>query len=414
VIRGRASLSMFVAQAVQKRVSGRRCCSPLDVLSVVETKGYAMSGRWIRTSAIAWLCVAVLAGVPATSAAWTQEKTKDPSTTEDALLEVSCWNASECEAVGTYRLSQPEPLAERLSGGKWKEEAPPVPTGVLNGVSCPTKEFCMASGVYQKSGKETAFADEYVSGTWSELPVTLPSSRRSEFDRVSCPTTEMCMMVGVFENSSGELLPFAEQWTHAHGVTLETTPGAAEAVLIGVSCVSTEECMAVGWTKKAVLSDRWSGGTWTQTTSASSSLSPVRLFGVDCISETVVECIGVGWGTSSGKVVTMAERWTKAGGWVASSPKNPNTTKDLLAAVGCFSGSECIGVGEEEEGPKEEALIEKLASGSWSVETPATVSVAHKGVRLLGLSCQVGGSACMAVGYYLNASGDRETLAEHN
>ncbi len=372
-----------------------------------------MSERWIRASAIAGLCAAVLAGVPATaSAMWERETTNNPLTTEDALLEVSCWSASECVAVGTYeKAGVPEPLAERLTGGTWTDEFPGSVAAVLSGVSCASSRVCVATGstpAYQ------SIAYEYTSvHGWKKLALTLPGSAvRSELDRVSCPTTEMCMMVGVYEISGGERLSFAEKWTPS-GVTLETTPGSTEAVLIGVSCVTAEECMAVGWTGGAVLSDRWSGGTWTQTTSASSSLSPRRLFGVDCISETVVECIGVGWGTKS-IVEPMSEEWTEAGGWVAASTKAPNATKDLLAAVGCFSKRKCIGVGEQNEEPKEEALIEKLEGTSSTVETPATLPTGVKRSRLLGLSCQVGGSKCMAVGYYVNTSGVRQTLAEHN
>jgi hypothetical protein len=372
-----------------------------------------MSGRWIRASAIAGLCAAVLAGVPATaSAMWERETTKNPSTTEDALLEVSCWSASECVAVGTYEKSGvPEPLAERLSGGMWTNEFPGSVAAVLSGVSCASSLVCIATG---STSAYQSIAYEYTSvHGWKKLALTLPGSAvRSELDRVSCPTTEMCMMVGVYETSGGERLSFAEKWTPS-GVTLETTPGTAEAVLIGVSCVTTKECMAVGWEKGlgAVLSDRWSGGTWTQTTSATSSLSPLRLFGVDCLSNTVVECTAVGWGTKS-IVEPMSEEWTEAGGWVAAKTSSPSVTKDLLAAVGCFSKRKCIGVGEQNEEP--EALIEKLEGTSAAVETPATLPTGVKTSRLLGLSCQVGGSKCMAVGYYVNTSGIRQTLAEHN
>jgi hypothetical protein len=70
-------------------------------------------------------------------------------------------------------------------------------------------------------------------------------------------------------------------------------------------------------------------------------------------------------------------------------------------------------VGEQNKEPNEEALIEKLSGGSWTVEPPATVAGAVSS-RLLGISCQVGGSECMAVGYYVNSSGERRTLAESN
>jgi hypothetical protein len=79
--------------------------------------------------------------------------------------------------------------------------------------------------------------------------------------------------------------------------------------------------VAVGWTNKAVLSDEWAGEKWTLMKSASSSYSPVRLFGVDCLYPELSDCTGVGWGTSSGTELTMSEEFTKTGGWVAASTK---------------------------------------------------------------------------------------------
>jgi hypothetical protein len=354
---------------------------------------------------------------------WTKEETVNPSSEENELGEVSCWSTGKCVAVGLYvntSKHESEPLVERLSGGTWTQETAPLPTlavggGNFNGVSCPTKEFCMASGVYINSaGRENAFADEYTSaGGWKELSPSLPGPGQSQLDRVSCPTSEMCMLVGVYE-SLGELLPYAQKWTSAHGSTLEYPPGASQGVLLGVSCLTAEECMAVGWTNGTVLSDEWSGGTWTRTKSASSSYSPVKLYGVDCVMSALEGCTGAGWGTSSGTELTMSEEWTKAGGWVTASTQDPSTAKNKLWAVGCWEKSKCIGVGEESKSPKEAALIERL-EGRWStVETPAPVTGAESS-RLGGISCQQEKDAnCTAVGWYVNKSGQAVTLAESN
>jgi hypothetical protein len=267
--------------------------------------------------------------------------------------------------------------------------------------------------VHQLGGQKKAFAEDYTPTGWSELSASLPSPGQSELDRVSCPTSAMCMMVGVYE-LPGELLPYAQKWTSAKGSTLEYPPGSSEGVLIGVSCADTTECMAVGWTKKAVLSDEWSGGTWTQTKSASSSYSPVALLGVDCLMPELKDCTGVGWGTSSGTELTMSEEWTKTGGWVTASTKNPSGTRDKLWAVGCWEKSKCIAVGEENELRKEAALIEKLEGSSSTVETPATVTGAETS-RLGGISClQQSSPNCMAVGWYDNKSGQTVALAESN
>jgi hypothetical protein len=382
-----------------------------------------MRKRWIGTSAMAVVCAAVLASVPASaSAAWTKEATVNPSSVANELEEVSCWSAGKCVAVGMYENSknEPEPLVERLSGGTWTKETAPLPAaavegGYFNGVSCPTSEFCVASGVYHNSGGEsTAFEDEYTTvGKWKELAVSLPGTAlQSQFDRVSC-VVEKCMAVGVYEVVGSKLLPFAEHWTSAHGSSLEYPPGAAEGVLLGVSCVDSEECMAVGWTNKVVLSDEWTGGTWTRTTSASSSYSPVKLEGVDCLGPEL-NCTGVGWGTSSGTELTMSEEFTKTGGWLAASTKNPSATKDTLTAVGCWEKSKCMGVGEEGKSPTQAALIEKLEGSSSAVETPATLTGAENS-RLLGISClQQNTSDCMAVGWYATSSEGIRTIAESN
>jgi hypothetical protein len=240
-----------------------------------------MSERWIRSSAIAVFCAAMLAGVPASAnATWTKEATVNPSTSgENELGEVSCWSAGKCVAVGLWldeSTSKVEPLVERLSGGTWTKETAPMPKtakkGILNGVSCPTAEFCLASGGYESSGgSETAFEDEYTSASkeWKLVTVSLPGTAlASLFVRVSCSSETMCMTVGAYEKTGPEVVPFAEHWTKS-GSSLEYPPGVTEGVLIGVSCVYAGECMAVGWTNNAVLSDRWHEGTWSQTTSAS-------------------------------------------------------------------------------------------------------------------------------------------------
>jgi hypothetical protein len=354
---------------------------------------------------------------------WTKTATANPSHEVNELGEVSCWSAGNCVAVGQYLDESDhkyEPLVERLSAGTWTVETAPLPagasSGVFNGISCPTKEFCMASGWYASSKGADAFAYEYTStGGWEELSPSLPGTGQSELDRVSCPTSAMCMMVGVYELFPGERLPYAQKWTSAHGSTVEYLPGASEGVLIGVSCVTAEECMAVGWTNKAVLADEWSGGTWTQTKSASSSYSPVALRGVDCVTTALVGgCTGVGAGTSSGTELAVSEGWTTTGGWVTAGAQDPSITKDKLWAVGCWERSKCIGVGEENKSPKEAALIERL-EGPWStVEIPATVTGAENS-KLGGISClQERSLNCVTVGWLTSTSGPIVTLAEGN
>lgn len=382
-----------------------------------------MSEILARVSVIVVLCAATLASMPAGASAltWSKEKPLNPSAKESVLLEVSCPSAGECVAVGDYyneKEKRTEPLIERLSGGTWKEETSALPAkftwGVLNGVSCPSSGFCMASGAYIGTSGTTGFVERYESGKWKEVTPSLPvGASQNELDRVSCPTTSMCMIAGAYASGS-EVLPFAEKWTSAAGTSAEATPYPAaskDSALIGVSCVSTTECMAVGYSGKsstslAALSDRWSGGTWAQTTNVSrSGFSSARLWGVDCLSGAAVSCTDVGWGTSSGVELAIAEEWTKLGGWLEVATKSPGSKVNVLAGVGC--GKTCIAVGYATS-TEPEVLIEHLEGATPTLETPATLTGYSK---LSGISCQAGKSECMAVGYYFNGS-ETKTLAE--
>jgi hypothetical protein len=384
-----------------------------------------MSERLARVSAVVVLCAATLAGVPVAASAltWTQEKTPSPSSRESLLLEVSCPSAGECVAVGTYynaTAKRTEPLIERQSGGTWTQEtSAPLPisatSGVLNGVSCPSSSFCMASGGYINSTGTHGFAEKYTSGKWEEVKLSLPAgTSQSELDRVSCPSASMCMIAAVYSTGS-EVLPFAEKWTSAGGTSAEATPypvASKDTALIGVSCVSSTECMAVGYTGKSstsltALSDRWSAGSWAQTTNVSrSGFSSSRLWGVDCLSGAAVSCTAVGWGTSSGKELAIAEEWTKAGGWLEAATNSPSTSVNVLGGVGCTKT--CIAVGYATTATEPEALIERLEGATPPLETPAKLTGFSK---LSGISCQTAKVECMAVGYYFNGT-ETKTLAE--
>jgi putative hemolysin len=386
-----------------------------------------MSERLARVSAVVVLCGAALAGMPVAAGAltWTQEKTLSPSSRESLLLEVSCPSAGECVAVGTYynaTKKRTEPLIERLSGGTWTEESSAsIPSsatsGTLNGVSCPSSSFCMASGGYIDSTGTQGFAEKYtsVSKKWEEVKPSLPAgASQSELDRVSCPSASMCMIAAVYSTGS-EVLPFAEKWISPNTTSAEATPypvASKDTALIGVSCVSSTECMAVGYTGKSstsltALSDRWSGGSWAQTTNVSrAGFSSSRLWGVDCLPGAAVSCTGVGWGTSSGKELAIAEEWTKAGGWLEAAAKSPSSSVNVLGGVGCTKT--CIAVGYATTATEPEVLIERLEGPTATLETPAKLTGFSK---LSGISCQTAKAECMAVGYYFNGT-ETKTLAE--
>ena len=102
----------------------------------------------------------------------------------NVLFGLSCPSTQYCVATGAYvstasSLNGSSPLIETLSGGTWTPTAgpgiDPTTSSVLWGVSCSWPGSCAAVGT-SSSGVDAAsgFIETLTNGSWSESPVTLP------------------------------------------------------------------------------------------------------------------------------------------------------------------------------------------------------------------------------------------------
>jgi hypothetical protein len=106
-------------------------------------------------------------------------------------------------------------------------------------------------------------------------------------------------------------------------------------------------------------------------------------------------------------VASASTAWT-----FEATPLPAGGTQGTLSAVSCRFASNCTAAGDYITGSgTHETLAEHWNGSTWAVE-PTPDPAGATGSYLTGVSC---GSAttCMAVGYYLDSSGNRQPLAEH-
>jgi hypothetical protein len=102
----------------------------------------------------------------------------------NVLFGLSCPSTQYCVATGAYvstasSLNGASPLIETLSGGTWTPTGgpgiDPTASSILWGVSCSWPGSCAAVGTTSSGpGAATGFIETLTNGSWSESPVTLP------------------------------------------------------------------------------------------------------------------------------------------------------------------------------------------------------------------------------------------------
>jgi hypothetical protein len=128
----------------------------------------------------------------------------------DQLTAVSCVSAADCTAVGTTE--NQFPFAERWNGETWKVESVPTVSAIgylsLSSVSCPAPGFCAAVGNYQ---------GEPVAETWNGskwhvglLPLPSDDNHSAELNGVSCVSKQACVAVGFSGHGTSDAEVYAD------------------------------------------------------------------------------------------------------------------------------------------------------------------------------------------------------------
>ncbi len=352
----------------------------------------------------------------------------------DTFNSVSCPAANECFAVGMNGID-PEigSLIEEWDGSNWNPVASQtprnssaLPSSVLNGVDCPSTNFCMAVGDYTTKKGVHTLVETWHGKNWKVQSSPNVDSFSNTLTAVSCTSSDYCVAVGDWpngdtKNDRSEL--FAELWNgNSWSITANPiNPGNASNTFDSVSCTETRICRAVGtyarnpqpgWYKTLV--ETWSGDRWTLSTSPNPGESNT-LDSVSCLSAT--ECVAVGYRFSSTKETTNSFVVTWNGtSW--SPVHSPNQEIDgtnygnFLEGVSCTKKKSCVAVGHYwNEDDTSLTLVESWNGSAWSIVTsPDVASQDNYSNFLVGVSCTAT-TSCIAVGSISNEDGD-QTLVE--
>lgn len=179
-----------------------------------------------------------------------------------------------------------------------------------------------------------------------------------------------------------------------------------------VACISGTACTAVGTGTPDGFAEAWNGKAWaSESASQPGGATESGLQGVSCTSPSACTAVGY-YVDGSGAELTLAERWNGSV-WSIQSTPNPGSDGHDFWGVSCPGAEDCMAVGRYQAvaaGP-DLTLAEEWNGTDWSVVPTPNPSAAGSWSQLMGLSCS-SPSACIAVGDYIDGSGDEHLLAE--
>lgn len=135
------------------------------------------------------------------------------------------------------------------------------------------------------------------------------------------------------------------------------------------------------------------------------------IYDVRCNGQKPTTCVAVGWSVDpSGKNRTLAEFWD-GHKWAVEPSPNISTDNNGFDDMTCASATFCEGVGSyvDSSVPYLHTLVENWNGSTWTIQ-PSANHDPYASI-LTGASC-ISATSCEAVGWWYNAAGTRQTLAE--
>jgi hypothetical protein len=341
-----------------------------------------------------------------------------PTPATENLTAVSCWTATLCVAVG---LSSTGQESELRNGTGWTQTPMLQQSGgeLVDAVSCTAGDFCLAGGYAADptTGNDDVLAETWNGVTWSASPAVDFDFATNVLSSVSCVGATSCVGVGSYLSVNHPENPL---WESGSGGTwsimVSPLQSNADVSLSGVSCIAPNSCMAVGtygdMPNQRPFSEQLSGSTWTTPVIAQQGLPDTAnpLTSVSCTSAT--NCVAVGYDSgASGFMQTVVETWNGAAWSLVPSPDPSGGS--VLAGVSCATAASCVAVGSTQNVSGGTAtLIESLSGGTWSIVPSPNPTTGSNGTdELVSVDCTAA-TACTAVGSYVGASGNTQTLVE--
>ena len=198
--------------------------------------------------------------------AWTVVTSPNTSPTQrNVLYSATCASPSDCWAVGVYAAGfYWQTLIEHWDGTSWTIVTSPntgaTQGNLLFGVTCLSASDCWAVGFYKVSGAgadQTPLIQQWDGISWTIVASPNTSSAQSPLLTVTCASASECWAVGYYRIANivddgaeyfGDQTLIARwdgtSWTI---VTSPNTSANMDNHLYGVTCASASECWAVGY-----------------------------------------------------------------------------------------------------------------------------------------------------------------------
>ena len=208
------------------------------------------------------------------------------------------------------------------SRGRWSRGRRLARAVSLSDVSCPTRSFCAATGVYAPSGGQVY---TYSAGRWSHDHCTWPAP--GPVGGCSCTSRSFCLVVT--SSLNGGVNRYA---TYSHGTwsPLHPVHTVDQGDLMSLSCASPRRCLAAddGGFVYIYFHGRWQPGHRIGSWWSSPSLS--------CTASSLCVAVDGDWAS-----VLSGGRWSGHAKVAAGG----------LEAVSCARGPVCTSVGGADSGP---------------------------------------------------------------
>jgi hypothetical protein len=364
---------------------------------------------------------------------------KDPYV---ALNEVNCFSASTCAAIGFYADPSGNLRGVLLTGAgsSWTAVNPPLPSNAASGTSadpsavfCRSATSCLAVGTYEASaGGDRGLLLTGFGTRWTATQLPLPANSATvpdiDLTDMTC-TASGCVVVGVYLDASSHqegllLTGSGSSWTATEAPLPANAYLNPSTSIEAVRCQSLSLCTAVGdytatsgGTQGMLITG--SGTSWAATeapplANANDFQAGVTLAALACPDAS--ECLAAGeyqtsnLPASAGLLVTgSGSSWTTA---QAPQPGNASTNPSpSLTAVACTSANACVASGYygAAAGNDRGLLIYGGASSWTAIQAPVPRNAAGTS-DVPAVSCAKGASACVAVGWYDDKSGNEQGL----
>ena len=336
------------------------CTTPKSCLAIGWHFPSLLARRWNGTS---WTAVPI---------------TPPASEHKQYVSDIACVSVSRCFGVGFDVGSSTSALLEGWNGTRWTRLTAPEPAGftggMLTGVSCPKANFCVASGVYDRSDAQRAYVARWNGTAWSITKVPRPGNTfEMTADSISCRNASDCYTVGDIVASTTRTLVM--HWNGAGWARVPSPTPPHMVFLTDVSCTTGNFCFAVGSYRQngsyAPFGLRWTGSTFTLlTTAVPSGTENDGFVSVSCTSPS--SCFTVGaTNQNNGNGHPWVKRWDGTRWKSVASPAVGNVSG--LFDVSCPSPKMCMAVGlSVSQGGFYKAVAMRWNGTKWSLASPTS------------------------------------------